>query len=52
MIWNLGKFSNILGKENQIEALALIGQFLGGFGLFLLGVAVIWFVSANTKKKE
>jgi len=35
-----------------METLALLGQFLGGFGLFLLGVAVIWFVSANTKKKE
>jgi len=35
-----------------METLALLGQFLGGFGLFLLGIAAIWFVSVNTKKRE
>jgi len=35
-----------------METLALFSQFLGGFGLFLLGIAAVWFVSAKTKKKE
>jgi hypothetical protein len=38
--------------EDDMETLALLAQAGGGFGLFLLGIAAIWFVSVYNKKKE
>jgi hypothetical protein len=38
--------------EDDMETLAMLGQAAGGFGLFLLGIAAIWFVSVYTSKKE
>ena len=32
--------------------LVMIGQFLIGIGLLLLGVAAIWFVSVYSEKKK
>ena len=34
-----------------MEALALLGQFLVGVGLLLLGVAALWFVSVYSERK-
>jgi hypothetical protein len=38
--------------EGDMEVLALMGQAAGGFGLFLFGIAAIWFVSVYLQKKE
>jgi hypothetical protein len=38
--------------EDDVEQLALLGQFFGGVGILLLGVGVIWFVSVYNEKKE
>jgi hypothetical protein len=32
-------------KEDEMEFLALLGQFLLGVGVLLLGVAALWFVT-------
>ena len=32
--------------------LVLLGQFLGGLGFLLLGVAALWFVSIYQEKKD
>ena len=33
-----------------MENLAVIGQFLGGLGVFFLGLAAFWFVSVYDKR--
>jgi hypothetical protein len=38
--------------EDDMETLALLGQFFAGVGLLLLGIAAIWFVSVYNEKKE
>jgi hypothetical protein len=38
--------------EVDMETLALLGQFLVGVGLLLLGVKAIWFVSGYQEKRE
>jgi hypothetical protein len=38
--------------EDDMETFALLGQFFGGIGILLLGVAAIWFVSVYNEKKE
>jgi hypothetical protein len=38
--------------EDDMENLVGIGQFLGGLGIFLLGVGVLQFVSVYREKKE
>jgi hypothetical protein len=38
--------------EDDMEFLAIFGQFLGGLGLFFLGVGVLWFVTVYKEKKE
>jgi hypothetical protein len=38
--------------EDDMETLALLGQFFAGVGLLLLGIAAIWFVSVYSEKKE
>ena len=35
-----------------MEKLALLGQFLGGIGLLLLGTGVNWFVSIHEKSEK
>ena len=35
-----------------MEILAQLGQFFTGIGLFLLGLAAIWFVADYMNKKE
>jgi hypothetical protein len=38
--------------EDDMEQVALIGQFLGGLGLFFTGVGVLWFVTLYKEKEE
>jgi len=35
-----------------MEQLELLGEFLGGLGIFFLGLAAFWFVSVYQKTKE
>ena len=35
-----------------MEILALLGQFLLGVGVLLLGVAALWFVTVYSEKNE
>ncbi len=35
-----------------MENLAIIGQFLGGLGVFFIGIGVLWFVTVYKEKKE
>ena len=35
-----------------MEQVAFFGQFLGGLGVFFLGVGVLWFVSVYKEKPE
>jgi hypothetical protein len=35
-----------------MENFVMLGQALGGLGLFFLGLAAFWFVSVYSKKKE
>ncbi len=38
--------------EDEMEILALLGQFFVGIGLLLLGSAAIWFVSVYNDKEK
>lgn len=38
--------------EDDMEILALLGEFFVGIGVLLLGVGVIWFVSMYKEKHE
>ena len=38
--------------EDDMEQLALLGQFLDGVGLLLLGVGVLWFVTVYNEISE
>jgi len=38
--------------EDEMEILALLGQFFVGIGLLLLGIAAIWFVSVYNDKEK
>jgi hypothetical protein len=35
-----------------MEQLAAVAQFLGGLGVFFIGIGVLWFVSVYEDKKE
>ncbi len=39
------------GKEDDVGNLTMLGQFLLGVGVLLLGVAAIWFVSVYASRK-
>ena len=43
--------SRLAGKESDMAALALLGQFFIGVALLLIGLAALWFVSAYASKK-
>ena len=38
--------------EDDMENAALLGQLMGGLGLLLTGVGVLWFVSVYQEKKK
>jgi len=38
--------------EDDMENLVMLGQAVGGLGIFFLGIAALWFVSVYPKKKE
>jgi hypothetical protein len=38
--------------EDDMDSFVMLGQALGGFGLFFLGLAAFWFVSVYNRKKE
>jgi hypothetical protein len=46
-----GRYSFLHAKEGDMEALAMLGQFLVGVGLLLLGLAALWFVSVYNERK-
>jgi hypothetical protein len=35
-----------------MEQLVLLGQFLGGLGIFFVGIGVLWFVSIYKPKEK
>jgi hypothetical protein len=37
--------------EDDMENFVMLGQALGGFGLFFLGLAAFWFVTVYAKKE-
>jgi len=38
--------------EDDMEMLVMLGQAAGGLGIFLLGIAALWFVSVYATRKE
>ena len=38
--------------EDNMDALAVLGQFFVGVGVLLLGVAALWMVSEYSEKKK
>jgi hypothetical protein len=39
-------------KEDDVEKLALLGQFFVGVGFLFLGTAALWFVSVHSEKRQ
>ena len=39
-------------REDAMEMLVMLGQAAAGLGIFLLGLAAMWFVSVYSSKKE
>ena len=48
--WEMSGIANPREMENDMEQLVMLGQFFGGFGLFLMGVGAVWFVSVYKPK--
>jgi hypothetical protein len=46
------EFTCLREKERNMEQLELLGEFLGGVGVLLLGCAAMWFVTVYQDKKK
>lgn len=45
-------FTYLREKERGMEQLELLGEFLSGVGILLLGCAAMWFVTVYQEKKK
>jgi len=46
------EFIYLREKERNMEQLELLGEFLSGVGVLLLGCAALWFVTVYEDKKK